>query len=514
MSNNNNRNVFYKSLQELIDGLSKLAVKNSPNADAGRNSPFHDVAIQPQAQEMAVLYEQLKNTVLNQNPFTADEKALVQLAKNENIQRKGASSSSGTVTISSKVLPNFDIFIPAGTQFGTPSGKTVITTASGLLPALSDIDFPNSDPTTSSFFFINENAKSATDSGERYGIDIPVITTDTGLTSRIDVGQINKILGTPILGIDEITNRIPISGGLNQESTLSLQTRITLAKLGRQIGSLAAYKSKALEITTVEDALIIGQGNSLMKRDIVRDKHIGGAVDIYVIGQNLVQTTQRVQFKSNQTLQNIVRDAIVLDNQPVVTINSVIGELDGQFSSTVYSLKKDLSSFTTGSTLASDSLSFDSDFDARDQIITITYTYNKTLKDVLDKIENNKSINANIAVFEAKQSLVDFSVTVRGKKGVSKGVAEQEIINTISNYLSTFGLGQELRVSEVISLIQNISLVDEVITKSTTFGKRAEGTSQKSFPSEPVNISFTEKNLETNEYLRLGSVSVVVLENN
>jgi len=511
---NNSRNVFYKSLQELIDSLAATAVKNSPNADVGKNSPFHDVAIQPPAQEMVILYEQLKNASLNQNPFTADEASLVQLARNENIQRKGATSSSGTVTVSSKVLPSFDIFVPAGTQFSTSGGKIVISTAPALLPALSDIQFPNNDPTTSNFFFINENAKSASDTGARYGVDIPVITVSTGSSSKIDIGQINKTLGTPIVGIDEVTNRIPISGGLDQESVFSLQTRITLSKLARQIGADIAYKSKVLNITSIADALVVGKNNPLMKRDVVRGRHIGGSVDVYVIGQDLAQTTQRVQFKSNQTLQNVVRDAIVFENQPVVSINSVIGELDGQFSSSVYDLKKDTSSFIAGSTSAQDSLVFDSDFDARDQIITITYTYNKALKDAKDQVNSSKSINADIAIFEAIQSLVDFSITVRAKKGVSKGVAEQEIINTVSDYLSSFALGQELKVSEVISLIQNISLVDEVITKSTTFGKRSGNTAQRNLPSEPINISFTEKNLNANEYLRLGSVTVVVLENN
>src|SRR5690606_10483590 len=99
---------------------------------------------------------------------------------------------------------------------------------------------------------------------------------------------------------------------------------------------------------------------------------------------------------------------------------SVVGELDGQLSSAIYSLQKDTSTFISGSTAARDSLVFNSDFDARDQIITITYTYNKALQDVKEKIDSSKSINADIAVFEAKQSLVDFSITVRAKKGVSK----------------------------------------------------------------------------------------------
>lgn len=512
---NNNRDVFFKSLPEVINNLEAEAIKNSPQADVGRNSPFHDVAIQPPAQELTVLYENLKNAVLNQSIFTASDEAIAQLARNENIRRKGATPSSGLVTLASKALPSRNIFVPAGTKLTTNSGRQVITITNAVLPALSDIEFPNNDPTKSPFFFINERAKSETDSGERFGIDIPVITVETGSQSRIDTNQINQFSGNPIEGIDEVSNRIPIAGGLDEESAISLQSRIALSKLSKQIGSDAAYKSKALEVLTVEDALVVGQGHKLMKRDLIRGQHIGGKVDVYVIGQTIAQTTERVQFKSIASLNNIVRDSIILEKQPILSIDSIVGELDGQFPPSVYQLKKDVSPFLAGSTKAKDAIVFNTNFDARDQIITVTYTYNKALHDVLENINISKSINTDVAVFEAVRSLIDFSITVKAKKGITKGIVQQEILNTISNFLADFKLGQELKVGEVIALIQNLNTVDEVITKATTFGKRASGDIiQRSLPAEPINISFAEKNLEPNEYLRLGSVVVVVLENN
>jgi hypothetical protein len=510
----NNKDLFFKNLPEIIDSLQSLAVKNSPGADVGKNSPFHDVAIQPPAQELAVLYENLKNATLNQSIFTATEDALAQLAKNENLRRKGAVPSNGLVTVAAKALPSRNIIIPAGTKFLTNSGRQVLTVTNALLPALSDIAFQNNDPTVSPFFFINETAKSSTDSGERFGIDIPVITVEIGSQSLIDAGQISRFGDTPISGIDEILNRIPISGGLDQESVMSLRARIALAKLARQLGAAAAYKSKSLEILTVEDALVIGQGDSLMKRDVVRGQSIGGKVDIYIIGQSIAQTTQRVQFLSTATLNNITRPTIILDNQPVISIDSIVGELDGQFPSSVYSLKTDISPFIGGSTKSQDAIVFNSNFDARDQIVTVTYTYNRALYDTLTNINSTKSINADIAVFQAKKSFIDFSITVKAKKNITKGIVQQEVLNTISSFLGDFKLGQELKVGEVIALIQNLSTVDEVITKATTFSKRAStSTAQVSFPEIPINISFTEKNLDPNEYLRLGSVVVVVLEN-
>lgn len=511
---NNNKDVFFKSLSEIINNLEAEAVKNSPNADVGRNSAFHDVAIQPPAQELTVIYENLKNAVLNQSIFTGTDDAVTQLARNENIRRKGSTSSSGLITIASKALPTKNIFIPAGTKFSTNSGKQVITASNGILPALSDIEFLNNDPTKSPFFFINEKAKSASDTGERYGIDIPVITVELGSQSRIDSNQINQFAGTPIEGVDEILNRIPIAGGLDQESILSLQTRIALNKLSKQIGGEASYRAKALDILTVEDALIVGQGNSLMQRDLIRGQHIGGKVDVYIIGQTVTQTTQRVQFKSIATLQNTEREAVLLEKQPVISIDSIIGELDGQFPASVYQLIKDTSPWLGGSTKARDSILFSSNFDARDQIITITYSFNQALQDVLDQVNTTKSLNADIAVFQAKRSLVDFSITVKAKKSITKGIVQQEVLNAISNFLADFKLGQELKVGEVVALIQNLSTVDEIITKATTFGKRdSESATQRALPEEPINISFTEKNLDPNEYLRLGSVTVVVLEN-
>lgn len=514
MSNSNNRNVFFKNLPELLSSLENSAVQNAPNADVVRNSPFHDVAIQPQALELSIVYEQLKNIMLDQSPFTTTQQGLVRLARNQNLLKKGPISAVGLITVSSKILPNTNIPIPAGTKFSTPTGKQVITLTNAVIPALANLDYPNGDYTVSPYFFINENAKSVNDSGERFGVDIPVITVGKGSTSEIEIGQISQIVGTPIAGIDEITNRTPIKGGLDEEGFFGLQTRLLLSKRSRQIGAAAAYKARAMDIITVKDALVVQEGDPLMQRDLVRGLHIGGKVDVYVIGQEITQTTQRNIFQSNASLGYSTRDTILFEKQPVISITSVVGDVDGQFPTSAYSLQKDNGPWSKNSTNAQDRLVFSSDFDAKDQDITITYTYNQTLDDVLQQIDYNKSINADVAIFEALLLLVDFSITVRANSGFSKGVVQQDVINALTNLLANYQLGQELKVSQVITLLQNLSSVNEVIIKSTTFGPRDPSTQKIILPAEPVNISLNQNNLQINQYLRAGNITVVVLENN
>jgi len=97
----------------------------------------------------------------------------------------------------------------------------------------------------------------------------------------------------------QVTNTDPTMFGSDKETNQELASRIKIARSSFDSGTEPGYTALAYDVPGVIEARVEKEGDPLMLRDYddPTKKHIGGKVDIYVKGSNLVQVVDQVAFK-------------------------------------------------------------------------------------------------------------------------------------------------------------------------------------------------------------------------
>jgi len=151
-------------------------------------------------------------------------------------------------------------------------------------------------------------------SRRRWEIVANIRALDSGSDGNRPANQINKVV-SGASGFSVI-NLEPTQWGSDIESNSSLAERSMLALVSVDSGTTGGYLATANKTPGVQEALIIEADNDLMMRDWddVRDKHIGGKVDIWIKGLNEQEVTDTFAFlfdiKENQAFDII--DAVNL----------------------------------------------------------------------------------------------------------------------------------------------------------------------------------------------------------
>lgn len=286
-----------KAFDEIVQSFLTFLIRRNDLIDI-KPTAITRTLIDSIANEIAVVNNEIENvrkiqTILN--AATMSEEEMDNLAANYGVSRKGATFATTEVTFALTREPRSDVAISAGTVVSTAtdprnSGSVQFST---LESATFFADRINGyfNPATA-FFETTVRARALT----------------PGVAGNVSANSLSRTVGSFNVGSDVVLarNKIAATGGVDRESNEDLAARLFVSISGINVGTKDGYKKSALATPGVLDALVVGAGDPMMVRDLnSRNEHLGGRVDVYVQGQDLQESQDRVgaAFRQKPALQ-------------------------------------------------------------------------------------------------------------------------------------------------------------------------------------------------------------------
>lgn len=206
------------------------------------------------------------------------------LGSNVNVNRRGATAAVGQVVYYIDTVPIRNMTVNEG----------AIVTAVGDL----DEGIPSQSYetlTTKTLEYENREQYYNSDTG-RYELTLDVQALNAGEQGNTDSYTV-KVNSSGADSDFLVENPNPIAFGRNVESNHDFATRIELA-LFADTGTEGGYAKVAAGVPGVRRVRVEKAGDPLMIRDYdeIRDKHVGGKVDVYVQGSQEKQVTDQIAF--------------------------------------------------------------------------------------------------------------------------------------------------------------------------------------------------------------------------
>jgi uncharacterized phage protein gp47/JayE len=247
---------------------------------------------------------------------TVIDDAFEKRAFDNGVSRLGTEFSSGEVVFYTTTEPTEDLVIEVGTTVTSDDGIAFRVTATTTLPFVDRLSFYNQ-------------------SRRRYEITTSVLASSAGSASNLGVGSIRNVLGGAA-GL-QVTNLEKTQFGREEESNTDLAERSLLAYVSVDAGTPGGYLSTAIRQSKVFRAHVEIAGDDLMMRDYdeVREKHVGGKVDVWVQGDNPVTVTDKfaLQFGVERDqfffLDSNPSDLIFVSDDPRLTPETPLTKMLG-----------------------------------------------------------------------------------------------------------------------------------------------------------------------------------------
>ena len=324
-----------RTFDEIQQSIRNNINDRDQRVDSKPGTFISDVFVQPEADELASAYIDMKILEINQSINTASGYNLDRLGMNYFTYRMAGAKSTARVrfyiensnklSLKESDLPE-EIYIPVDFEVATTGSLTV-----------DQIVFK----TTESAYMTQKQIFDSTyvDEGTGYKyIELPVVCEAMGSGGNVAAGEINSVYSDAIDGIVAISNPLSAVGGKDIESDTSLKMRIMLAVLGASICTKNGYLKWAIQKDNVNDVKVIGAGEDLMYRDggFINSAGSysygrGGMVDIWIRGEMPQEYTLNFDvsdsYKTGKGLtgdyEGIACHDIILPNQPVLNIVSI-----------------------------------------------------------------------------------------------------------------------------------------------------------------------------------------------
>lgn len=213
---------------------------------------------------------------------TLIDEAFTKKATDLNTLRMEATKAKGYVTLGRRSAPKQNLTVSKGSLFSSKSGVAFVSTVSKVMYAASAGSYYNSVTGL-------------------YEITIPVEASVAGTSSNLSA---EALINTNASGFAYVTNRIAMYPGTDKESNSSLAERAMLAFASVDRGTSSGYLRTALDTNGVSRAQIVEAGDTLMMRDWdeVREKHIGGKVDVWIQGESTAEVSETFAFEYSRDL--------------------------------------------------------------------------------------------------------------------------------------------------------------------------------------------------------------------
>ena len=110
---------------------------------------------------------------------------------------------------------------------------------------------------------------------------------------------------------------------------------------------------------------------------------------------------------------------------------------------------------------------------SHDENFTVTYTTNLVVSVTQEAVEANRHATADVLVKEAVPVPLDLEATVILNVGPDSGDVDTELRTNLENYLTNFRLGEPVRQSDIVSVIENTAGVSYVVLPLTKMIRQA-----------------------------------------
>ena len=461
-----------KSFQDIVNAMIRFISSERPNIDTSPGTFTRDAIIDTPSRELESMYLDLNRTSNAQSPDLAGTTDIEQLGRNFQLRRRGPLKTTGIVAFYSFETPAETITIPRGT-----------TVASKASPDGSSQQYVTTQDVILGVTDFNSNTG-------RYEADVSVRAEIAGVDGNIPPGAISAIIDS-VTGVAGTYNFNAFTNGADFETLTSFRSRIKSVILGNNVGTTDGYYQTVTRITDVLDARIASSDSGieeLRRADV-------GAVDIYIRGLISAQAPSEVYtvpvsgpfefITSKQPIDLLAADSFSL-------IGSVTGTLTA---GTNYTIVQDTSKFA-GSIRGSDKFVF-TGLSAGEEV-TIVYSYNSLIESVQSYMEDDsrKVLGADILVKSALPRQIDVACIIRVLPGFTTTGITIDVITTLTAFLNSYTIGEEVQQSDVLAIIANTSGVDDVTVPLDTFEENSatgdlsqDGTGNLIIPADSYAIA-------------------------
>lgn len=345
-----------RTQNELTSNLLDFFRIAQPGLDTKPGSVARDLVVDGPSAQIARLYNELGRVSALQSLRLALGIDLDRWADNLGIKRKRGSKSTVFAVFTFNTLAS-DFAIVKGEVIGAKNGATFVASSSTTISVVNAAQYKAfATQIRADLDFVGIT--------DQYAVQVLCEATAPGIQGNISKFYLNK---TSITEVNNITNVTPGQGGRPAETDAELRNRILAVFSGANTGTETGYRNAVISDPAVQDAVVIGPGDSLMTRDgtqvsvsadgtrTILSEGSGGKVDVLVYGIRLQETLDSIIYhdlsntddptnsKNDFVLGQIASDSgktvtrkriddlknNLLPSQPVNNIIQVSGTLSG-----------------------------------------------------------------------------------------------------------------------------------------------------------------------------------------
>jgi hypothetical protein len=459
--------MIIKSIEDIRTELTTQYNELIPQLDLTEGTPERDIFIEAQiAGNLQTIWDGLEYTQKLHAPLVyyedLDEDDIDNYCSTFNVIQTPATYSTGEVTFYTTSEPTEDIEIADGTVISTVSTTPIEFETIG--------NYTIYEATKDAYY----NATT-----ERWEITCSVQAINSGAQYRATSGAVTKIVSS-VNNIEGVTNESAISGGEEAESIINRLQRVSDVFQGRDLGPTAGIRSFISVYT--RDINIVGANDPLMERD----ETLGGAIDIYVIGEELTTATDEVTIaQSGLDLGvnvNYTSTGITLTNQPVNSITNFLKN-GSVVSPDYYTLEADtgvLKKSTQGLdklSLTEEGLANIGSFAAGDAL-RITYLYNSFLTTIETDLNStaNHFQNRDYLLREMNAVTVDVSLRFKEVDGQDFNTVSAGAQDAAVAFIDSIKTAGTVELADVVGVVKNYTGVDNIDLTTATITPSGGGT--------------------------------------
>jgi hypothetical protein len=250
-----------------------------PNFQVRVGSGFYDLFIKPMAfllQPLAddaarlQIAQSLRRILLQDDPDAFDEESVDAILSNIYVTRVAGGKSGGLARV----------YYSKPVDREWPAGGANFTAANGTA-------FSNPAPFIVTFAQVSTQIENG-----NYYFDIPVASDTYGLTGNIDAGGLVSFDNDS--EAISVTNTVKFTGGVDRETN-----KVLIERARQSIGERSLTTGKGITATffdnfaaSLKEIQPIGFGDPEMMRDVVYNAHIGGKVDAFFKGNEVLVGSQ------------------------------------------------------------------------------------------------------------------------------------------------------------------------------------------------------------------------------
>lgn len=459
---------------QIRDDLSE-AIAENPEHEV-HFGPIKDIVIDPVAavnEAIAARTYEVSRMIALDDPDNLAVADVDRIIYNEGLTRNAGTQASVTLTFYANVVdPNgSDLYVPRGFPVGVKStgtaAVTFVTTADAILPAASAASYYNA-------------------TRRRYEVSVQAVSTTRGTAGRVGPNRVVRPLRA-LNGFAGVVNLTASVGGQRDaETNREVIERYLMAVRGRSIATATGLQFWALnQFPDVVDTRAVYGTDSLVTRSTVT-----GAVDLYVVGDQLATTTATFVYLGHS-------QRLVFPKQPVRSVTSVTSGAVTYVEGVDFDIVTDTSA-QAGSVNGQDALVFrplaTATLPALGAAVNVTYSYNtliETMQVAVDQPDNYVE-GRSLLVKAGLRVNIYLSGTLAVKTGYVASTVLSTAVSKLTAYINELRLGAPVEGSDLQAVVRSVVGVDNFIITRLVRDALATGTADVALAGNEHAIIDTE----------------------